>query len=144
MRTRAKNQIVKPNPKFGLTSALVSASDDEPRTVAQALHDSRWRSSMSDEFNSQIRHQIWELVPPHPSYNVIDTKWIFRTKFLPDGSVDKYKSRLVAKGYNQQQGTDFHETFIPVIKSTTIRIILDVAVSLSWPIRQIDVNNAFL
>lgn len=144
MKTRAKNHITKPNPKFGLAFTLASATDDKPRTVAQALKDSRWRNSMSDEFNSQIRHNTWTHIPPHPSYNIIDTKLIFRTKFLPNGNVDKYKSRLVANGYNQQHGIDFHETFSLVIKSTTIRAVLDVIVSLSWPIRQIDVNNAFL
>lgn len=103
MTTRAKNRITKTNKRFGLTSTLASASDAEPRTVAQPLKDQRWRTSMSEEFNSQIRHRTWDLVPPHPSYNIIGTKWIFRTKFLPDGSVDKYKSRLVAKGYNRGQ-----------------------------------------
>lgn len=143
MTTRSQSGIVKPNVKYTLAATL-AASDLEPRTVTQALKDDRWRNSMSEEFNAQIANQTWNLVPsPPPTVNVIGCKWIFRTKFNPDGSVHRYKSRLVAKGYSQQAGLDYNETFSPVIKSTTIRLVLDIAVKRDWPIRQLDVNNAF-
>ena len=83
------------------------------------------------------------LVPPSPHLHVIDCRWLFRLKYLLDGTIDKRKSRLVAKGYKQQAGIDYFDTFSPVIKSSTIRIVLDVATSRDWCLRQID-NNAFL
>lgn len=76
--------------------------------------------------------------------NIIGCKWVYRIKQLSDGSLDKYKARLVAKGFNQQPGVNYYETFNPVIKSTIIRIILDVAVSKDWCLRQADINIAFL
>lgn len=76
--------------------------------------------------------------------NVVGCRWLFTNKFFPDGTLRTPKARLVAKGYTQQLGRDYTETFSHVIKTTTIRLILDIAVSRAWPIQQLDVNNAFL
>lgn len=144
MKTRAKNNIRKPNQKYGLAALLLSGGESEPRTITQALKDNKWRSSASAEFDAQVRNHTWDLVPPSPGLNVIDCRWLFRIKYLPDGTIDKCKSRLVSKGYNQQEGIDYFETFSPVIKSTTFHTVLNVATSRNWCLRQIDINNAFL
>ena len=144
MKTRAKNDIRKPNQKYGLAALLLSGGESEPRTITQALKDNKWRSSASSEFDAQVRNHTWDLVPPSPGLNVIDCRWLFRIKYLPDGTIDKCKSRLVSKGYNQQEGIDYFETFSPVIKSTTFHTVLNVATSRNWCLRQIDINNTFL
>lgn len=78
------------------------------------------------------------------SHNIASCKWIFRLKRNHDGSISKYKARLVAKGFHQRPGLDFHDTFSPVVKPTTIRVILSIALSCGLPHRQLDVNNTFL
>ncbi|KAG7536467.1 Integrase catalytic core [Arabidopsis suecica] len=145
MSTRAKAGVSKPNKKYLLATSLVYDSDPEPQTALQALKDHRWRNAMGSEINAQIGNHTWDLVPPPPpSVTIVGYRWIFTKKFNPDGSLNRFKARLVAKGYNQRAGLDYAETFSPVIKSTTIRLILGVAEDRSWPIRQLDVNNAFL
>lgn len=99
---------------------------------------------MTEEFNAVVRNDTYDLVPPEPHQNVIVTKWIFTFKSLLNGVIDRYKARLVARDFNQQYGLYYTETFSPVIKTTTLHLVLDVAVSRSWLIRQLDVNNAFL
>lgn len=98
---------------------------------------------MSAEFNALSRHGTWDLIPP-PQANIIGCHWVFVIKRKVDGSVDKYKARLVAKGFNQRPGIDYHETFSPVVISVTIRTILALALFHNWPLRQLDISNAFL
>lgn len=100
--------------------------------------------AMSEEFNSLIRYGIWELVPPSLAKNIIGCKWVFRLKRKPDGSIDKYKAHLVAKGFHQRPGLDYAETFGPVEKPVTIRSVLNIALMDNWKIHQLDVSNAFL
>ena len=99
---------------------------------------------MQDEYDALIRQGTWSLVPPPQHHNIVGCKWVYKLKTHSDGSIARYKARLVAKGFHQQQGIDFDETFSPVIKPPTIRMILSLAVSLNWPLKQLDVSNAFL
>lgn len=88
--------------------------------------------------------ETWDLVAVSEQMNVVGCRWVFTIKYNSDDTIDKYKARIVAKGYHQQQGVDFGDPFSAVIKSTTIRIVLGLAVNNDWPVRQIDVNTAFL
>ena len=99
---------------------------------------------MKEELSVLSMNNTWSLVPRLPTFHVIGRKWILKNKYKADGSIDRYKARLVAKGYNQHESLDFHETFSPVIKHTTIRLLLSFAVSNMWCIHQIDISNAFM
>jgi hypothetical protein len=119
-------------------------SNDEPKSYKTALKYTNWKTAMKDEIDALHHNHTWSLVPRPPNANVVGSKWIFRTKFKEDGTIDRFKARLVAKGYTQIPGVDFGETFSPVVKAPTIRVILSLAVRFKWPLRQLDVKNAFL
>jgi hypothetical protein len=99
---------------------------------------------MTDEFVALRQNNTWRLVPRPSGVNLVSCKWIFKTKHRPDGSIDKHKARLVARGFSQQHGIDYGDTFSPVVKSAMVRLVLSLAVSRGWTLRQIDVSNAFL
>ena len=99
---------------------------------------------MDEEFTALMKNGTWSLIPARPNMNIVGSRWIFKTKLKSDGSLERRKARLVAKGYHQQPGVDFDDTFSPVVKPTTIRLVLSCAISRHWPIHQIDIQNAFL
>ena len=99
---------------------------------------------MIEEYDALVRNGTWQLVPPTSSQNIVGCKWVYRVKYKSDGSVERLKARLVAKGFHQRSGIDYSDTFSPVIKPTTLRIILSLAISHGWPLHQLDINNAFL
>jgi histone deacetylase 1/2 len=99
---------------------------------------------MSAEFTVLTSNDTWELVPPSLHQNLVGCRWVFWLKRKPNGSIDRYKARLVAKGFHQRPSLDYTETFNPVVKPTTIRIVLCLALQHGWLITQLDVNNAFL
>jgi hypothetical protein len=116
----------------------------EPSSVREAMKYAHWRQAISAELDALIGNGTWTLVPPTNGQNVVGCKWLFRIKRNPDGSISRYKARLVAKGFTQCQGIDFKETFAPVVRPQTIKVVLTLALSHSWQMHQLDVNNAFL
>ena len=144
MTTQAKNNITKPIQKLNLHTHKPTSQNTVPTSISQALKDHNWRQAMSEEYDALVRNGTWELVPPDGISNLVGCKWIFRIKRHSDGSIDRFKVRLVAKGFHQRPGVDYHETFSPVVKPTTVRLVLSIAVSNGWSFRQLDVNNAFL
>ena len=99
---------------------------------------------MEEEYMDLQKNKTWHLVPLRQGKNLIDCKWVDRIKRKSDGSIDRYKARLVAKGFKQRYDIDYEDTFTPVVKAATIRLVLSIAVSRGWSLRQLDVQNAFL
>nr|GEV13183.1 ribonuclease H-like domain-containing protein [Tanacetum cinerariifolium] len=99
---------------------------------------------MIDEYNALITNETWVLIPCPANINVVCSMWLFKHKFNTDGSLSRYKARLVGNGRSQQHGIDCDKTFSLVVKPATIRTVLSLAVSHDWHIHQLDVNNDFL
>jgi hypothetical protein len=99
---------------------------------------------MEEEYGALLANRTWDLVPRPPRANVITGKRIFKHRFQADGSLERYKARWVLRGFTQCPGVDFDEAFSPIVKPATVRTVLSLALSRSWPIHQLDVKNAFL
>lgn len=143
MRTRSKSGIHKTKlPYIGVTETCIN--DVEPTNAREALTRPQWKEAMQNEFQALMSNNTWTLVPNQNQENIIDCKWFFKTKYKANGSIERRKARLVAKGFQQTPGLDYEETFSPLVKASTIRIILSIAVHSNWKIKQLDINNAFL
>ena len=103
-----------------------------------------WHGAMHEEIQALHFNNTWTLVLFHPSMNVVGSWWAYRIKHRVDGSIERYKACLVARGFTQQEGIDYFETFSPVIKQVTVRLVFSIAVSRDWKIHQLDIYNAFL
>ena len=99
---------------------------------------------MKDELRSMDKNSMWELVDLSPGRKAIRNKWVFKVKRKADGSIDKYKARLMAKGFTQQEGIHYDETFSPVVRVASIRLILAIVSQLDLELYQMDVKTAFL
>ncbi|CAM8987895.1 unnamed protein product [Rhodiola kirilowii] len=119
-------------------------SHTEPKTVAEALKDPEWVNAMQEELHQFERNKVWRLVPRPQDKNVIGTKWVFRNKMDDKGVVVRNKARLVVKGYNQQEGIDYDETFAPVARLEAIRLLIAYSTYHGFTLQQMDVKMAFL
>jgi Reverse transcriptase (RNA-dependent DNA polymerase) len=140
-RTRDNTRRIKDFPDF---LAHHISTNTDPISFSQANKCSQWQDAMAAEITALADNNTWNLVPQPTDQKVIGCKWVYKTKRNADGTINHFKARLVAKRYNQEYGVDYEETYSPVIRSTTIRVILSLAVSSNWSIQQLDVSNAFL
>jgi hypothetical protein len=135
--TRSQHGIVKPKVYMDGTVlwGMLSTLPEEPSTTDKPFHDPKWVASMDAEHKALLHNKTWHLVPAPKG-----CKWAYKVKKKVGGTIDRYKSRLVAKAYKQRYGLDYEDTFSPVVKAATIRMILSIAVSIrGWTLRQLDV-----
>jgi hypothetical protein len=118
-------------------------SSIEPHRVEEALQDLDWVVAMQEGHNNFTRNEVWHLVP-RPNQNVVGTKWVFLNKQDEHGVVTRNKARLMAKGYSQVEGLDFGETYAPVARLESIRMLLAYATYHGFKLYQMDVKSAFL
>nr|GEX67366.1 ribonuclease H-like domain-containing protein [Tanacetum cinerariifolium] len=140
MVTRFRVGTNRPTKRLTLHVSLVSSL---PKSYHDTFSDPNWQNAMCNKYHALIKNKTWTLVPRPPDTNIVRCMWIFRHKYLADGTLSRYKARLVASGSTQLEGVDVDETFSPVVKPGTIRTVLSLAASRHWSI-QLDVMNAFL
>jgi len=114
-----------------------------PTTFAEAQDTKEWCEAVDAEIGAMETTHTWEITTLPAGKKAVGCKWVFSLKFLADGSLERYKARLVAKGYTQKEGLDYTDTFSPVAKMTTIKLLLNIFASKKWFLKQLDVSNAF-
>ena len=119
-------------------------SQIEPKNFKDAENDESWILAMQEELNQFERSDVWELVPRPKNQSVVGTKWVFRNKVDEHGMIVRNKARLVAQGYNQEEGIDYEETFAPVVRLESIRILLVFACQKDFILYQMDIMSAIL
>ena len=107
-------------------------------------HSELWKNAMISEYSSLMENETWELVPPSEDQNIVGSRWVLKVKRNEDGSVDRFKARLVAQGYSQTKGTDYDEVFSPVARHPSLRSLLALANAHDLEVHQMDVKTAFL
>lgn len=117
---------------------------EEPTSYKQAVMHPEWIQAMQAELEALNNNSTWVITNLPQGKKPIGCKWVYKIKHKADGSIERYKARLVAKGFTQVEGIDFFDTFSPVAKLTTIRLLLAIASSQNWYMHQLDVHNAFL
>ena len=119
----------------------------EPQTFKEAVTSSegpQWKEAIKSEMDSILQNHTWELVDLPQGCKPLGYKWIFKKKMKADGTIDKYKARLVIKGYRQKSGLDYFDTNSPVTRITSIRLVLAITSIRSLEVHQMDVKTTFL
>jgi hypothetical protein len=119
-------------------------SQPEPKSYAEASKLDCWKHAMQVELQALEKTGTWKLVDLPPNVKPIGCRWIYKVKFHNDGTIERYKARLVAKGYNKIEGLDYLNTYSPVAKLTTVRLVIALSSIHNWHLHQLDVKNAFL
>jgi hypothetical protein len=140
------NPVMYPDEEVLNTSRNI-LDDEEPKFYRQAISGPNavlWHSAIEAEMDALRRNHTWDVVDRPTDRKIVDSKWVFKIKCLSDGSVDKFKARLVAKGFSQIQGQDYDETFAPVVRFDSLRLLLSIVAANGFVPQQLDVKAAFL
>ncbi|XP_039158995.1 vacuolar-processing enzyme [Eucalyptus grandis] len=120
------------------------SDDKEPSNYEEASTNPKWQEAMKAELKALTNNHTWDLLPLPSHRKLIGCQWVYKIKYRANGSIERYKAGLVAKGFTQREGFDYHKTFSPVAKDVIVRSFLAIAAINDWHLHQMDVHNAFL
>jgi hypothetical protein len=136
--------VKRPKPFFSDMALMCDILDEEPTCFEEDIQKKEWADAMTEEYQSIIKNNVWEIVPRPKSKDVVSSKWLFKIKHVANGSIEKYKAIFVAHGFSQKEGIDYEETFALVAKYTSIRTIIALIAKMKWKLHQMDVKTAFV
>lgn len=132
------------SPSYKAYHSIFSSSISKLLSYSQAILDPNWIKAMDQEISALTDNHTLEIVDLPAGKTPIGCKWIYKIKYKADGSIERYKGRLVAIVFTQQKWLDYHDMFSPVVKQVTVRTVVALAAQSNWPLYQMDVYNAFL
>ena len=141
---RRSERQKQPPDYYGVRVNLINETLSEPKTIEEATacsEKSKWIGAMNKEMKSLKENEVWELPKGRKT---VGSKWVYKLKTGADGSVERYKARLVAQGFTQKYGTDYDETFCPVVRMESLRALIALSVQFGLQLHQVDVTTAFL
>lgn len=141
---RPRREGVKSTYMKNLQVKLLSLEPSTFKEALSAIDSDEWQKSIDDELDAHRKNTTWDLVPRKPGTKEISAKWVFKRKLAPDGSIERYKARLVARGFSQIHGIDYNEVFSPVVRMDSIRLLFSLCAQLDLEYLQFDVATAFL
>jgi hypothetical protein len=124
--------VKRPNPFSSYTALMCDLLEEEPTYFEEAIQRKEWADAMTEEYQSIMKNEVWEIVPKPKNKDVVSSRWLFKIKHAADGSIEKYKARFVARGFSQKEGIDYEETFALVARYTSIRTIIALAAKMKW------------
>ena len=144
---RRSTRVKKPPDYFVPEHTSLCDLSQQPSSYDEAIngrHSEKWQTAMESELSSLQESEAWDLVKLPEGNHTVGSKWVYKVKIGPDGSVQRYKARLVAQGFTQKYGTDFDETFSPVVRLESLRMLIAKSVQHDLQLHQLDVTTAFL
>jgi hypothetical protein len=137
-------QVKRPKPFSSYIALMCEVLEKEPTYFNESIQKKEWADAMTEEYQSIIKNDVWEIVPRPKRKDVVSSKWLLKIKHVVDGSIEKYKARFVARVFSQKEGIDYEETYAHVDRCTSIRTIIALAAKMKWKLHQMDVKTTFL
>jgi hypothetical protein len=134
----------KPNPYPGYVALLCDIIYVEPTIYEEVAGKKEWKDAMVEEYHSIVKNDVWDVVLRPKEKSVVSSKWIFKMKHVAYISIEKYKARFVARGFSQKEGIENEHTCAPMVRYTSIRFFLSIAIVIKWKVHQMDVKKTFL
>jgi hypothetical protein len=106
--------------------------EEEPTWFEESIQRKEWADAMTEEYHSIMKNEVWEIVPGLKNKDGVSSRWLFKIKHVVDGSIEKNKERLVARGFSQKEGIDYEETFAHVSRYTSIITIIALTAKMKW------------